>query len=66
MAAADRAMYTAKRAGRNRVAVATSDGWLRLDRLQLAGKGEQTGAAFLNGYPQIVGARLGMAKSEHE
>ncbi|MCB0077662.1 MAG: methionyl-tRNA formyltransferase [Anaerolineales bacterium] len=48
------------------LAVATSDGWLRLDRLQLAGKGEQTGAAFLNGYPQIVGARLGMAKSEHE
>jgi methionyl-tRNA formyltransferase len=40
-------------------AVATGDGGLRLDELQLEGKRAQSGADFLRGYPRLVGARLG-------
>jgi methionyl-tRNA formyltransferase len=43
----------------DRLAVATGDGWLVLDHLQLAGKRPQDGTAFLNGYAEIVGTVLG-------
>ena len=41
--------------------VATSDGWLRLDEVQLEGRRAQSGAELLRGYPQLVGAVLGTA-----
>jgi methionyl-tRNA formyltransferase len=41
--------------------VATGDGWLRLDELQLEGKRAQSVAEFLRGYPRLVGAVLGDA-----
>ncbi len=41
------------------LAVATGDGWLVLDEVQLEGRKAVSGEAFLRGHPQIVGARLG-------
>lgn len=41
------------------VAVATGDGWLALDEIQLAGKTVVTIDEFLNGYPDFVGSVLG-------
>jgi methionyl-tRNA formyltransferase len=39
--------------------VATGEGSLRLDEVQLEGKRAQSGTEFLRGYPRLVGARLG-------
>jgi len=41
------------------LAVATGDGWLVLDEVQLEGRKAVAGMAFYHGHPQIVGARLG-------
>lgn len=40
------------------IAVATGDGWLRLDRVQPAGGRAMSGAEFARGRPHIVGALL--------
>jgi methionyl-tRNA formyltransferase len=39
--------------------VATAHGGLRLDEVVPAGKSAQSGAEFVRGYPQLIGARLG-------
>lgn len=43
------------------LAVATGDGWLALDALQLPGKRPQPAAHFINGYPDFVGSQVGEA-----
>ena len=45
-------------AGQEAVCVATGDGLLRLDVVQLEGKRSQAAAEFLRGYPRFLGARL--------
>jgi len=42
-------------------AVVTGAGLLRLDLVQLAGRRAMTGAAFVRGRPDVIGARLGPA-----
>ncbi|MGH2543210.1 MAG: methionyl-tRNA formyltransferase [Ardenticatenaceae bacterium] len=42
-----------------RVAVATGNGWLELQTVQLAGKRAMSADDFVNGYREIVGSRLG-------
>lgn len=39
--------------------VATGDGWLQLERVQLAGKKAMDAQAFVNGYGEVVGSVLG-------
>jgi methionyl-tRNA formyltransferase len=40
-------------------AIVTASGALKLTELQLEGKNPQDGKTFLNGYPDLIGARLG-------
>jgi methionyl-tRNA formyltransferase len=44
------------------VAVATGEGTLRLEEVQLAGKRPMAMAAFLRGQRDLVGSRLGVAE----
>jgi len=40
------------------IAIETLDGALAVDKLRLQGKASRTAAEFINGYPDIIGARL--------
>ncbi|MBI4310593.1 MAG: methionyl-tRNA formyltransferase [Chloroflexi bacterium] len=56
--AAPGAVLTRSPDGRETLCVATGEGLLRLDRVQLEGKRPQEAAEFLRGYPRFAGARL--------